>query len=316
MLKHRRAKAGQITGRLVTVLVPLLLATPVLASAPRAGDPADLTLKGDQDGTVFHSLTVEGESRVRIRFERPELHLAIDPGQAPGLQLNDAQDILDRTLPDMVTPFLQLSTVTASPYTPHPGLADFKVGTVAHFTTDMTGVADWKLQVVDSRGETAMVFAGQGNPPPEIAWDGVRLDGTPAPPGYTYSYILEARDVAGNQRRFLGDGFKLPAYRRDDPTGPEFLFSGAQLAQSRAERSQVSSLLLEAATWCNLRCEPTRDLRVIVTHRSGTEAARLAREVTGSLTPLIGGRTGRVVVETQVASGAPASGTVQLTAKP
>jgi len=313
MLKLSAHSNHRGRGRLTAVaLLPLLLAANSWANTPQS----DLVLKGNQDGTVFRSLTVEGENRVQIRFERPELGINIDPNQAPGLMLDDTMDILDRTLPDMVTPFLQTSVYTETAYGPQPWLAAYSFGPVARFTPRLDGVASWKLQIVDSRGQTAMVFAGRDNPPTEISWDGLRLDGTPAPPGYTYSYVLEARDDAGNQRRFVGEGFPLPAYRRDEAGGPEFLVSGAQWLQARDSQPGPSDLLLEAASWFNLRCETTQPVRVIATHRTAAEAAALAAMVSGTLVPLVGGSADRIVVETRVETGAPPAGTLHLTAQP
>jgi len=323
-----------------TILEPLLLAAVVVtvvgvvavaavqASVPSVAETADLALKGDQDGTVFRCLTVEDENRVQIRFERPELGLNIDPNQAPGLQLDDAMDILNRTRFDLVTPLLQVCSRTTSPYAPHPWLNAYTDGPVARFTPDMDGVASWQLQVVDSRGQTAMIFAGEDNPPTMIPWDGQRLDGTPAAPGYTYSYVLEAWDNAGNRRRIVGEGFQLPAYRRDDTAGPEFLVSGAQWQQDGSKQAGArrggsgnpghtpSALLLEAASRFNLRCAPTHPVRVIATHRTTVEATRLAELVAAELAPLLIGSADRVVVETQVEAGAPPDGTLCITARP
>ena len=308
---------GQTPIRLTAVaLLPLLLASVAWASGSSDIGRKDLTLKGDQDGTVFRSLTVEGENRVQIQFERPELFINIDPEQAPGLMLEDALDILDRTLPNLAAPFMRTSVYTASAYTPRPWLNAYTTGPVARFMPVMDAVASWKLQVVDSRGKTAMVFVGEGNPPSEIAWDGMRLDGTPAPPGYTYSYVLEARDHAGNQRRFVGEGFSLPAYRRDGTAGPDLLASGDQWVEGRNQQSGPSALVLEAASWFNLRSKPTVPVRIIVTHRSVVEAAQLAEMVAGSLRPLVGGDPARVVTELKVEAGAPPAGTLHLTTQP
>ncbi len=313
MLNQARNLTNRRLARLTaTVLLPILLATVAWASTPEN----DMALKGNQDGTVFRSLTVEGENRVQIRFERPQLGINIDPSQAPGLMLDDALDILDRTLPDMVTPFLQTSVYTGTAFSPRPWLATFNRGPVARFTPVMDGVVAWKLQVVDSRGQTAMVFAGEDNPPAEIIWDGLRLDGTPAPPGYTYSYVLEARDAAGNQRRFVGEGFPLAAYRHDVSHGPEFMVSGAEWQRSRDRQEGASALLLEAASGFNLSCQATDTIRVIATHRTAAEAVNLATMVSGVLAPLIGGSSDRVVIETHVETGAPVAGTLKLTAKP
>jgi hypothetical protein len=298
------------------VLVGLILAIPANATGPAPNEINDgMVLKGDQDGTVFRSLTVDGENRVQIRFERPELNFDIDPNQAPGLMLDDALDILDRTLPDMVAPFLLTSSAVTTPFAPRPWLASFATGPLARFTPVMADVASWKLQVVDSRGQAAMVFAGKGNPPAEIPWDGLRLDGTPAPPGYTYSYVLEAWDDAGNQRRFVGDGFTLPAYRRDVAAGPEFLVSGAQWRPSENRQARPSALAYEIAHWINLRCEPALPVRVVVTHRTAAEADGLAARVVRDLTPLLGGDPQRVMVETEISTAAPPEGTLHLIAQ-
>jgi len=309
MMSIRTAK--NLIATLACLVLLTSLSSVVLASGTT---PNGLTLKGDQPGTVFRSLTVEGENRVRVHFERPELLIDIDPRQAPGLDLDDAMDILNRTLPDMVKPFLETSASVASGVVPRPWISVFNTGPVARFTPQLAGVDFWKLQVVDSRGETAMVFAGSGNPPPVIAWDGLRLDGTPASPGYTYSYVLEARDPAGNLRRFVGDGFTLAPYRRDTPVGPDFLVSGEQWQQSEYLQAGPSALLLEAGSWFNQRCRATQPVRVVATCRTAPAAAELAAKVSHSLQALIGGSPRRVIVETRVEAGAPVAGTLRLTA--
>jgi hypothetical protein len=300
----------------LATFVFLTAASMALASAPVGDSTEDLTLKGNADGTVFRSLTVEGENRVQISFDRPVLALAIDPDQAPGLVLDEAMDILDRTLPDMVSPFMAISAAAETPRAPRPWLTAFVGGPVARFTSDLEDVSDWRLQVVDSRGITAMVFAGRGNPPAETAWDGRRLDGTPAPPGYTYSFVLEARDAAGNQRRIVGDGIGLPGYRWETATGPEFLVSGEQWAEGDGQQQGNSAFLLEAASRFNLRCDPARQLRVIATGRTSAAAEALANAVCAQLRPLVGGNATRVVAETVVEAGAPVAGTLHLLAGP
>ncbi len=95
MLNQKTSRLVRSRTRLVAlILLPLLLASSVSASEPKKDAAADLTLKGGQDGTVFRSLTVEGENRVQIRFERPELELDIDPNQARLHLAIDLQEIV------------------------------------------------------------------------------------------------------------------------------------------------------------------------------------------------------------------------------
>ncbi len=284
----------------------------IFASATTLADVADpnLTLKGDQDGTVFRSLTVEGENRVQIQFARPQLAITVDPDLAPGLILDDALDILDRTLPDLVRPFLATSVTATSNYVPRPWLTPYRKGAVAHFTPQLENVSSWKLQIIDSRGRTAMVFVGEGRPDDVIEWDGIRLDGTSAPVGYTYSFVLSARDEAGNQRRFVGDSFELPAFWRDDADGSEFSASGAEWLVSLADRSHGSPLSLATASGINLRSQPTETVRIVATHRTASGAQELAKKIANSLEPLVIGNSQRIVVETRIEAAAPADGTV------
>ena len=67
----------------LTLAVALaLFAGPILAVETDSGEaPADssMALSGGEDGTVFKSLTIEGENRVQITLERPELVIDLDP---------------------------------------------------------------------------------------------------------------------------------------------------------------------------------------------------------------------------------------------
>src|SRR6185503_6872036 len=129
-----------------------------------------------QEGTVFRSLTVEGEDRIQIAFDRPELSLEIDPSTAPGLTWGDAADVLDRTTPDFMAPLVAGSANTPCPPLGRPWLAEFGAGAVARFSPDFDGVARWRLIVANAKGETVAGFEGHGSPPRSLAWDGRAKD--------------------------------------------------------------------------------------------------------------------------------------------
>ena len=69
-------------------------------AATDASADSSMALSGGQEGTVFKSLTIEGENRVKITFDRPELSIDLDPSQAPGLTWGSSMDVLNRTVPD------------------------------------------------------------------------------------------------------------------------------------------------------------------------------------------------------------------------
>jgi hypothetical protein len=207
----------------------LLLAGAVAgtAYAESAAYDSAMTLRGGQEGTVFRTLTVEGEDRVHVDFERPGLELDLDPTRVPGLDQGTARDVLDRTLPDLVTPMLSVSREGECPYVARPWLRQFTTGALARFRPETRNVERWKLMVADSRGRAVRTFEGRGRPPEEIAWDGRTAAGTTAVPGLTYSYAFEAYDRAGNRRNLVGPGFGVSAFESDGPDGPVLTFPAA-----------------------------------------------------------------------------------------
>src|SRR5262245_38111909 len=189
-------------------------ATPKATTAKKSAAPADSAataaatkkkteadgddrLRGGQEGTVFKSLTIEGEDRVHVDFERPELKLDLELEKAPGLDWGSAADVLNRSNSDLDAPLVGLSAKQTNPYLGRPWLSEFATGPVARFHPSAEGVASWKLIVVDSKGATVRTFWAKGDPPKEIDWDGRATDGKPVTPGLTYSYVFEAHDKAG-----------------------------------------------------------------------------------------------------------------------
>jgi len=321
-------------GRTVAVAAAIVLGPPLAdavqaeeaesaASAAPAGEatdageaPDDMSLSGDQDGTVFGSLTVRGEDRIHIEFERPELRIDLDAREAPGLEWGDPLGVLQRSGIDLETPFLAHS---ATP--PASGLADAwarefrRDDEVVRFRPELRDVHRWRLEIVDSRSDTVAVFKGKGNPPDEIAWDGARDDGGWAEPGLSYSYALVASDKAGNQRTFPGAGFELPPYRVDSDDRTVFLFAGSELPSGWTNRpvAPPPSLLLEAATRLSREDRAREGVEIRAVARTFAQARQLGDAVAGGLGSSLLGDPSRVRVVTDVRTDAPAAGTVVIT---
>ena len=143
----------------------------------------DLTLEGGAAGTVFKSLTVEGENRIRIDIARPRLQLDLDPRSAPGLDPGTIAAALDRDRPGLLGPLHAEIAQRHSPYTARPWLDGFATGPVARFRPDVSEVDRWRLVVADSRGREVATFEGKGKPRKDIVWDGRAADGSVALPG-------------------------------------------------------------------------------------------------------------------------------------
>ncbi len=301
----------------------------VRPSEQKAESAADssMTLRGGQERTDFRTMTVEGEDRVHLEVERPTLTLDLDPEKVGGLESGTASDVLNRVAPDLMTTYLEYSAHNASPYLARPWLRQFGTGSVARFQPNVKDVERWKLMVADSKGQTVTTFQGKGDPPKEIAWDGRSQSGATVTPGLTYSYIFEAYDRAGNKRNFVGEGFKVSAYRLDSPDGPVLVFSGQSIfAAQKSARSfgmgadaatrAIPPVILEAAGWLNQGARLTQPVRVTATGRSFEQANLLAGRVSAALAELALGDPARIQTVAEVLPDAPDGGTIRIASTP
>ncbi len=280
----------------------------------QAVEDSTMKLRGGEEGTVFKSLRIEGEDRIRIKFERPELILTLDPGTAPGLEWKSIHAVLDRDRLDFLTPFLARSAGVRRQYFARPWLDHLSTNGVARFRPALKGVDRWRLLVADSKGETVASFEGKGKPPKEIVWDGRSLEGKPVPPGLVYSYVLEAYDLAGNKRNFVGDGFELPSYMINSPEGLMILFSGEKLSRSQrgpyGTAAPPPEILLEVANYLNQEQSVDAVVRIEVSARTFDDADRLAKQMIEQLKPILLGDVLRVQPVTNVQPDAPEQGTI------
>jgi hypothetical protein len=325
------APAVATTGKSVSAKKPVAAKKPLVAhAAPAAVSTADtisaadssatsdsgsnMELRAGQESTVFRTLTVQGEDRIHIDVERPTLTLDLSPQDAPGLEWGSPLDVLQRTTPDPMNPLLDQTSRQNCAWVARPWLSHFPDGPLARVTPDLQDVASWKLMFVDERGRTVMTYSGTGRPPAEIDWNGRTSDGGPALPGVTYSYVLEARDRAGNKRNFVGEGFRTTSFRFDAPAGPVLLFTGDELKVADSRSDATPPIVLEAATVMNRGPSPACGVRVEVTARSRDQANAMASRLTHWLGPLLAGDPARVKTVALVSPDAPEAGGVCLVA--
>ena len=106
-----KKKAKAVVTKTVPAPKPEVKADTTAAKPAPPRDETDYTIPAGQEGTVFKSLTVEGEDRVHLEFERPELVPDVDPHTAPGLDPAGAGDVLMRNGPDLMKPFATMSSL-------------------------------------------------------------------------------------------------------------------------------------------------------------------------------------------------------------
>jgi len=275
----------------------------LLLGAASAQDE-DRTIKAGEEGTTLDAMTVEGEDKISIEFERPKLALDIDPLSAPGLEWDVVWSLLGAASLDLYRPLSERSEHLRANYRARPWLDEFRAGDVARFRTSIQGASGWSMTIVDSRGETVRKFSGEKNPPEEIAWDGLATSGDPALPGLRYSFVLEAADRAGNKRRFVGDGFEVPPYRLESTTGLTMCFAGAS---STPVEGIPAPVLLEAASRIN-QYRADASVTVTVTGPDYKSANARAEAIAKDLRPMLLGDPARVRTVAEVQKGTPEAG--------
>jgi hypothetical protein len=263
--------------------------------------PADTTMniKAGSSGKDFDSITIEGEDRVRVRFDRPPLEIDVDPATAPGLNFESVWEVLESESFSFVDPMLARPVAERTPYAPRPWLDQFRPGPVARFQPAVTDVTKWSLEVADSRGKTVASFKGEGKPPKEILWDGTTTDGSTARADLTYSYVLNASDRAGNKRSFLGDSFKIPARVVDGKGFTGLLFS----VSAENPENEIEPLALEAASRLNQLADATKPVQIEVTAPSFSLAKSIADGIAAAMRPTLLGDPSRIATSTQVDAG-------------
>jgi hypothetical protein len=280
------------------------LALTMLASAAYGSDgsgtaPSDssTTLKAGAEGKNMDSITIEGEDRVRVRFERPPLDLALDPSTASGLDWESMWTVLAPNSFDFETPLMDRSAYDRAWYTPRPWLNTFSQGPVARFRPNVSGVEKWSFEIADSRGRTVKTFKGDGTPPKELSWDGRASDGSVARTDLTYSYVLNAMDKAGNKRSFVGDAFEIAPHIEQSAGEIRMTFAVGANGDVPAE------VVAEAASRINEAGGAAVPVHVDVVAPTLATAKAIAESIATGLRPLLRGEDTRVAMTTQVDSG-------------
>jgi hypothetical protein len=261
---------------------------------------SDRGLKAGDEGTTLESITVEGEDRIQIDFERPALVVDVDPLSAPGLDWDIVWSLLGPGALDLYAPLPERSRMIRSPYRARPWADSFRRGDIVRFRPSLEGVENWSLTIADSRGTEVKKFAGKGSPPDQIEWDGRADDGTVALTGRRYSFVVEAADRAGNKRRFVGEGFQLPAYAIESKSGVSLMLSGSDLETE--SKNVPPAQILYAATRAN-QLPVTAQVHVVVTSADYRSGEALAGRVAEQIRALVIGDGARVTTTVAVEQG-------------
>jgi len=125
-------------------------------------------------------------------------------------------------------------------------------------------VTQWELVITDAMGEVFRTFAGMGNPPKVIKWDGRDSKDNMMDPGRNYSYYLRVIDNENKSSFYLGKEIRIPAlYWKEELKSVVRLDGRTVFEKNSAHISKAGKDLLEEAA-DYVREDIGKRLRVIV----------------------------------------------------
>jgi len=144
-------------------------------------------------------------------------------------------------------------------------------------------VKQWELVVTDALGEVFTTFAGMGNPPEVIEWDGKDSKDNMIDPGRNYSYYLRVIDKENESSFQLGKKVKVPAlYWKEEFNSVVRLDGRIVFEKNSSVISEAGKNLLEEAA-DYVRKDIDRQLRVIVYSQNENLAMERTKKIANFL---------------------------------
>lgn len=235
-----------------------------------------------QHGAALPEMVVEAENRVRQTIEKSGFMFKLDAASVDSLHSAMDELVLAISPVSGLQPHLNNLEPLRSEQPPHFWLPEFPIQPVATFypqEPEGHRVRDWHLTITDFRGSPARTFAGKGQPPSVLHWDGRSDHGEILQVGYPYSFVFSTTDRGTNTYNHAGESFRLPAldYRQD---GDRVLaIAGGELFPRRE-----SSLIARGEDWLvraadEIRRHPYSPVRVVVTAETMALAEQRADKV-------------------------------------
>ena len=106
----------------------------------------------------------------------------------------------DRFTLDITPPRIRLA-VQSQPFARTNGDIEGEV-TVAIEVEEETGVSEWSMDILNSRGEIIRSYTGTGDPADSISWNGTLETGEAANPDDNYNVQVTIVDIGGNQATY------------------------------------------------------------------------------------------------------------------
>ncbi len=149
---------------------------------------------GELPDTVFWDGSQEGSSGLAAEgFYSAYMKTVYAKGDV--VELRSDSFTLDNTPPKVRL------AVTSKPFAQSNGDIEGEV-TVAIEVEEETGVAEWTMDILNSKGEVIRSYAGNGDPADQISWNGTVSNGSPADPQDNYDVRVTITDMGGNSATY------------------------------------------------------------------------------------------------------------------
>jgi len=221
-----------------------------------------------ENGAALPEMIVEAENEVRQSIEKSTFTFELDAALVDSFFAPMDETALGVSPVSGLQPHLNNLERLASEQPPHFWIQEMATTPVVTFyPVDPEGhqTKSWSLAVTDYRGSPFKTFAGTGNPPHELDWDGLSDQGEMLQVGYPYSYVFGITDKGTNSYNYAGVSFRIPAldYRRD---GDRIL----ALAGGQLFRRDETELTDAGQSWLTrsgdeIRQHPYSPVRVVAT---------------------------------------------------
>jgi outer membrane protein OmpA-like peptidoglycan-associated protein len=144
-------------------------------------------------------------------------------------------------------------------------------------------VKQWELVITDALGEVFRTFAGIGNPPEVLEWDGRDSKDNMIDPGRNYSYYLRVIDKENKSSFQLGKKVRVPAlYWKEELKSVVRLDGRIVFEKNSAHISEAGKDLLEEAA-DYVRKDVDKRLRVVVYSRNENLAMERTKKIANFL---------------------------------
>lgn len=173
-----------------------------------ADEPAGAPEKKSEAKDSSKEVVVRGKLRLKVKAEKPEPDLTFDVDEIAVPYVKTEDSVLDVSPTSMAQPAVSVPSFLNSEQAASPHIQMFQrppILTLNPKYNSRVSIAKWRLRITDGFGNVFRDFAGKGNLPKKIVWDGLSKDKkTMVDVGTSYSYIFSIIDVASNPTSQMG----------------------------------------------------------------------------------------------------------------